>query len=112
MTAAGERNLRATLLVAALLALLVVVAPAAGATTRHCGMIGPKDADTGLYKITAERLSCRKARRILTRWYNDPSPAPNGPPGWKCTTKQRGEYASRTTCRHGHLRIGWTQYSA
>jgi hypothetical protein len=111
MTAAGLSNLRATMLVAALLALIVLVAPAAGATKRHCGMIGPKDADTGLYKITAERLSCRKTRRILTRWYNDPEAPASGPRGWECTTRQKSEFATRTTCRHGHFRIAWTQYS-
>jgi hypothetical protein len=111
MTAAAQWNLRATMLVAALIAMLVLVAPAAGATKRHCGMIGPKDADTGLYKITAERLSCRKTRRILTRWYNDPEAPASGPRGWTCVSRQKSEFATRTTCRHGHLRIAWTQYS-
>ena len=96
----------------ALLAALVLVSPAAGATTLHCGSIGPEGADTGLYKITAQQLSCRKTRRILTRWYNDPDAPRSGPAGWRCATRKKSRYEFRTACRHGHLRIAWTQYSA
>ena len=104
-------HLRATLALTALAAMLVLVSPAAGAERAHCGSIGPKDADTGLYKITAERISCRKTRRILTRWYNNPDAPDGGPRGWKCVTREKSEFSTRTTCRHGHLRIAWTQFS-
>ena len=63
-------------------ALLVLVSPAAGATTGHCGSIGPEGADTGLYKITAQQM------------------------------RKKGRYEYRTACRHGHLRIAWTQFTA
>lgn len=100
------------LLAALLIALFVLVSPAAGATTGHCGSIGPEGADTGLYNITAQQISCRKTRRILTRWYNDPDAPKSGPAGWSCKTLKKSRYKYRTTCRHGHLRIGFTQFTA
>jgi hypothetical protein len=74
-------------------------------------MVGPRDADTGLYDITAQRLSCHKTRRILTRWYNNSNRPASGPRGWQCATREKSRFSTRTTCRHGHLRMAWTQFS-
>ena len=113
VTLPRRSGLHAVLLVASLVAVLVLVlvAPAAGASTGHCGSIGPKNADTGLYNITAQRISCRKTRAILTRWYNNPHARAAGPPGWKCTTRELSQFSTRTTCRHGHFRMAFTRFS-
>jgi hypothetical protein len=103
---------RALAILASAATLVFVVSSADAATVHHCGMIGPAQSDVGLYNITAKRLSCRKTRRVLTRWYNDASAPDAGPRGWKCRTRQTGSFSFRTACRHGHFRIAWTQYSA
>jgi hypothetical protein len=102
----------AAVVVGGLLLFGILSAETAGTASRNCGTIGSDQSDTGLYNVTAQRLSCRKARRILTRWYNDASAPDSGPRGWRCSTRSHGRYVTRTGCRHGHFRIAWTQYSA
>jgi hypothetical protein len=62
--------------------------PARAADARHCRDIGPPQTDVGLYKITATRISCRRARAIVNRWYNNPSAPHSGPRGWECSTRR------------------------
>jgi hypothetical protein len=79
---------------------------------RRCANVGPAQSDVGLYKIFAQRISCLRARAILTRWYNDRSAPNSGPRGWRCQSYQQDQIASRTYCFRGHMKISFTQYSA
>jgi len=85
-------------------------ARAAGA--QHCRDVGPPQTDVGLYRITATRISCRRARTILNHWYHNAAAPDSGPRGWECSRRRTSSYSSRTTCRHRKARIGFTQYSA
>src|SRR5690348_13440813 len=85
---------------------------ASAADARHCRDVGPPQTDVGLYKITAQRITCRRARAILNGWYNNPSAPHSGPRGWKCSTRRTSSYSFRTTCRRRGAQIGFTQYNA
>jgi hypothetical protein len=85
---------------------------ARAADARHCRDVGPPQTDVGLYKITATRVSCRRARAILNRWYKDPSAPHSGPRGWKCSRRRTSSYSFRTTCRRRGAQIGFAQFSA
>ncbi|MEA2479045.1 MAG: hypothetical protein QOJ07_967 [Thermoleophilaceae bacterium] len=84
----------------------------APAAAHNCGTIGSDQSDTGLYNVTASRLSCGKARKILKHWYYHSSRSQSYPSGWRCTTRRRGAYTFRIGCRQGSRRIAWTEYSA
>jgi hypothetical protein len=85
---------------------------ARAALTQHCRDVGPANTDVGLYHITANRISCGKARGVLRRWYYDRSAPNSGPRGWRCSTRQTSSFSSRTTCERRRARIGFTQFSA
>lgn len=82
------------------------------ASVHHCRDVGPPRTDVGLYHITATRISCRKARIVLRRWYYDRSAPNSGPRGWRCSTRQTSPYSFRTACTRRRARIGFTRYSA
>ena len=78
----------------------------------HCRDVGPPGTDTGLYSVVASHISCKSARRVLTRWYNDASAPDSGPRGWHCRRHASGEISFRTRCSNKHARIAFTQFSA
>lgn len=103
----------ATVLAAlALAAQPAIAAPMSAHVAARCMDVGPEQSDVGLYKIWALRLSCRRARSILSDWYSDRSAPDSGPRGWDCRTFSQGLYTLRTYCRQGRKRISYTQYLA
>jgi hypothetical protein len=79
---------------------------------RECPNIGPPQTDVGLYKVITRKMRCGPARKILRRWYHDPTQKDSGPAGWRCAVVHRGRYELRSYChRHGRM-IAFTRYAA
>jgi hypothetical protein len=106
-----HRVLCAALVCAAIAPSLADASPVARAAGR-CADVGPANSDVGLYKVVAKRITCARARGVLTGWYNDRSAPNSGPRGWRCRTYQQSQLAFRTYCFRGQMKISYTQYSA
>ena len=96
--------------VALLGAASATTATATAAGVHDCGVFEPQ-ADTGLYKITATNISCRKTRKILKHWYyragREQTYRPAGVAQRAVVVPSR-----RGPDAVGSRRIAWTQYSA
>jgi hypothetical protein len=79
---------------------------------RECPDVGPPQTDVGLYKVITRKIRCGPARKILRRWYHDPTQKDSGPAGWRCAVVRRGRYEFRSYCHRSGRMIAFSRYTA